>query len=53
MAVSARQTILHRLNGTTTSVAPLREGAAFANPANAENGVGWSLTTGTGLRGDE
>ena len=51
MAVNARQTTLHRLNGTTTCVAPLREGAVFANPVNAENGVGWNLTTGTGLRG--
>lgn len=42
MAVDARQTTLHRLNGTTTSVAPLREAANFGGAANAENGVGFS-----------
>ena len=48
MPINLQQTILHRLNGTVTSVAPLREGASSATPNNGENGVGF---IGNGLSG--
>lgn len=47
MAVSARQTILHRLNGTTTCVAPLRESATNAITVVLSPGDGVTITTST------
>ena len=51
MPVNLQQDILHRLNGTTTSIAPLREGAAQATANNGENGVGFIDNNLSGLVG--
>lgn len=51
MPIDLQQDILHRLNGTVTSVAPLREGAVSATANNGENGVGFIGNSLSGLVG--
>ena len=51
MPVDLQQTILHRLNETQLAIAPLREGASPATPANAEGGVGFKQNSLSGVVG--